>query len=199
MVYILSAYAPQVGCSEEEKMSFWEDMDRDLNEMPADERLVIGGDMNGHVGRNKEGVERIHGGWGVGERNAEGERVVDCAMSFDLAVVNTWFEKDHSQYTTYKSGGNESQIDFLMCRRSRLKELKNCKVIKGEGLATQHRVVVIDWEMKNTEKSKPVHADPKIKWWRLMKEADKRQEFKEKVLREARLPEGVQKWWGPQQ
>ena len=172
MVYILSAYAPQVGCSEEEKMSFWEDMDRDLNEMPADERLVIGGDMNGHVGRNKEGIKRIHGGWGVGERNAEGERVVDCAMSFDLAVVNTWFKNDHSQYTTYKSRGNESQIDFLMCRWSHLKELKNYKVIKREGVATQHRVVMIDWEMKNTEKSKPVHADPKIKWWRLMKEAD---------------------------
>ena len=194
MVNIFSASAPQVGCSEEEKMSFWEDIDRDLNEIPADERLVIGGDMNGHVGRNREGIERIHGGWGVGGRNAEGERVVDCAVSFDLAVVNTWFKKDHSQYITYKSGGNESQIDILMCRRSHLKELKNCKVIKGEGVATQHRVVVMDWEMKNTEKSKPVHAEPKIKWWRLMKEADKRQEFKEKVLREARLPEGVQKW-----
>ena len=28
-----------------------------------------------------------------------------------------------------------------------------------------------------------------------MKEADKRREFKEKVLREARLQGGVQKWW----
>lgn len=47
--------------------------------------------MNGHVKRNKEGIERIHGGWGIGERNAEGERVMECAVSFSLAVINTWF------------------------------------------------------------------------------------------------------------
>ena len=195
MINIFTAYAPQVGCDEEEKNSFWEDMNRELSEIPVEERVIIGGDLNGHVGRNKEGIERIHGGWGIGERNAEGERVIDCAVSFDLAVVNTWFRKDHSKYITYKSGGNESQIDFLMCRRSHLKEVKNCKIINGEGVATQHRLVVMDLEIKGIEKSKPTHADPKIKWWRLTKEADKRQEFKEKVLREARLPEGVKQWW----
>ena len=195
MINIFSVYAPQVGCSEEEKNSFWEDMNRELSEMSVQERLIMGGDLNGHVGSNREGIDRVHGGWGIGERNAEGERVIDCAVSFDLAVVNTWYRKDHSKYITYKSGGNESQIDFLMYRRSHLKEVKNCKIINGEAVATQHKVVVMDWEMKGIERSKSTLADPKIKWWRLMKEADKRQEFKEKVLREARLPEGVKQWW----
>lgn len=52
--------------------------------------------MNGHVKRNKEGIERIHRCWGIGERNAEGERVVECAVSFSLAVVYTCFKKHHS-------------------------------------------------------------------------------------------------------
>ena len=52
-----------------------------------------------------------------------------------------------------------------------------------------------DWEMRQIEKSKADHTQPKIKWWRLTKDEAKRQEFKEIVLREARSPEGVQEWW----
>ncbi|XP_066964196.1 craniofacial development protein 2-like [Macrobrachium rosenbergii] len=115
-VNTVGAYGPQAGCDEVKKVAFWEEMDRQLSEIPAEERLIIGGNMNGRVGRTREGIERVHGGWGVGERIDEGERVVDCAVSFDLAVVNTWFEKKENQYITYKSGARESQIDFLMCR-----------------------------------------------------------------------------------
>ncbi|XP_066953396.1 uncharacterized protein [Macrobrachium rosenbergii] len=85
--------APQAGCDEVEKMAFWEEMNLQLSEIPVEKRLIIGGDMNGHVGRTREGTEKVHGGWGVGERNDEGKRLVDCAVSFDLAFVCTWFEK----------------------------------------------------------------------------------------------------------
>ena len=114
----------------------------------------------------REGIERIHGGWGMGDRNDEGEEIVETALAFDLAIVNTFFEKKVNQYVTYNSGGRESQIDFLMCRRCRLKEVINCKVINGEAVAAQHRVLVIDWEIQRGKK-KPEQATPRIKWWRL--------------------------------
>ena len=31
--------------------------------------MIVGGDLNGHVGISKEAIERIHGGWGLGEKN----------------------------------------------------------------------------------------------------------------------------------
>ena len=55
--------------------------------------MIVGGDLNGHVGISREAIERIHGGWGVGEKDEEGERVTDFAMAFDLSIVNTFFEK----------------------------------------------------------------------------------------------------------
>ncbi|XP_066941395.1 uncharacterized protein [Macrobrachium rosenbergii] len=112
----------QVGCDEVEKVEIWKEMDRQLSEIPAEERLIIGSDMNEYVGRTREGIERVHGGWGVGERNDERERVADFAVSFDLAIVITWFEKKENQYITYTSGARESQIDFLICRKSSLRE-----------------------------------------------------------------------------
>ena len=89
---------------------------------------------------------------------------------------------------TYKSGGRESQIDFLMCRRQQLNEVKNGKVINGESVAAQHRELVRDWEIKCSKRRVPEQVTPKIKWWRLEEENLKIQ-FKEKVLSERRLLE----------
>ena len=94
---------------------------------------------------------------------------------------------------TYKIGGRESQIDFLMCRRQQLKEVQNCKVINGKSVAAQHRVLVLDWEIKCSNRRIPEQVTTKIKWWKLKVENLKIQ-FREKVLRERRLLENVQVW-----
>ena len=80
--------------------------------------ILIGSDCRRRPKRpRREAIERIHhGGWGVGQKNEEGERVTDFAMPFDLSIVNNFFEKRPNHLVTYKSGGRESQIDFLMCR-----------------------------------------------------------------------------------
>ena len=192
-VNIVCGYAPQVGCDEEEKEKFWRDLEEELSLISLEERVVLGADLNGHVGRERGVLERVHGGWGVGEKNEEGERILDLALSFDLAICNTFFKKN-SKYVTYKSGGRESQIDFLMCRRRDLKEVKNCKVIYGEHVASQHKVVVIDLEFRAVKKGRPERGAPKIKWWRLKDENLKR-EFKERVLERVEPLDEVQDWW----
>ena len=58
--------------------------------------------------------------------------------SLDLALVNTFFNKKEEHLITYKSGWNSSQIDFIMTRRADLKEMRDCKVIPGEEVVSQH-------------------------------------------------------------
>ena len=193
-VSVICAYAPQSGSTEEVKNSFWEEMDQELRAIPSRERVIIGGDLNGHLGSSRNGIDRVHGGWGVGDRNEEGERVIDFAVAFDLALVNTFFEKRQNRLVTYKSGGRESQIDFLLYRRDYLKEVRNCKVINGECVAAQHRMVVMDCKLKNCAKTKKSQIEPKIKWWRL-KDTEIRRRFKEAVLEAIILCEDVQEWW----
>ncbi|XP_068209189.1 craniofacial development protein 2-like [Palaemon carinicauda] len=62
IVNVMSAYAPQTGCTEEEKDTFWEEMDQELGIIPAREKVILGGDLNGHIGISREGKERVHGG-----------------------------------------------------------------------------------------------------------------------------------------
>ncbi|XP_068236949.1 uncharacterized protein [Palaemon carinicauda] len=131
-------------CQEEEKDDFWRQLDQEMINIPNEELLMIGGDLNGHVGRNSQGLERIHGGWALGYRNQDGKRVMYFAVAFDIAVINTFFEKQPKYHTTYKCGGQESEIDFVLVRRVHLKEIRNCKIFPGEAVTLQHRLLTVD-------------------------------------------------------
>ncbi|KAI5725012.1 hypothetical protein M8J77_010024 [Diaphorina citri] len=139
---IVSAYAPQVGCDDDEKDAFWEEIEREISSIPSNERIFFGGDLNGHIGcGNTEITEQIRGIWGIGSLNQEGERVMDFALGTDLAILNTYFQKDENKLITYKSGNRSSQIDFILCRRQHVKEIKDCKVLSLKTVAAQHKLL----------------------------------------------------------
>ncbi|KAK3525556.1 hypothetical protein QTP86_034849 [Hemibagrus guttatus] len=142
MLNVVSGYAPQVGCELEEKEIFWSELDEVMESIPTGERVVIGADFNGHVGEGNRGDEEVMGKFGVKERNLEGQMVVDFAKRMDMAVVNTYFQKREEHRVTYKSGGRRTQVDYILCRRGNLKEISDCKVVVGESVARQHRMVV---------------------------------------------------------
>ena len=62
IVNIVSAYAPQVGLSAEEKDDFWDSFIIVLSGIPNQESIFLGSDMNGHVGRVVDGYGGVHGG-----------------------------------------------------------------------------------------------------------------------------------------
>ena len=70
------------------------------------ETVIVGGDLNGQVGMNGR-ESTSHGNKGLGERNEEGDRVVEFANTFDLVIANTWFTKTRNQLITFKSGNTD--------------------------------------------------------------------------------------------
>ena len=60
MLNVISAYAPQVGCKREEKETFGIDLDKKVENIPRNERIVVGADLNGHVG---EGIMVMKNAW----------------------------------------------------------------------------------------------------------------------------------------
>ena len=66
---IISAYVLQLWCEEDEKVRLWKDPDDETAAVPEDEKVIIRGDLNGHVGRNRHGIKKWHGGWSVGEQD----------------------------------------------------------------------------------------------------------------------------------
>jgi hypothetical protein len=93
---VISAYASQIGLNESVKIQFWEELDALVSSMLISEKLFIGGNLNGHVGSTRVGFERVHGGFGYGSRNQEGEGILNFVLAYDLIIANTLFKKSLS-------------------------------------------------------------------------------------------------------
>jgi hypothetical protein len=93
---VISAYTPQIGLNESIKRQFWEQLDALVSSVPISEKLFIGGDLNGHVGSTRVGFDGMHGGFGYGSRNQEGEGILNFVLAYDLFVTNTLFRKSLS-------------------------------------------------------------------------------------------------------
>ncbi|KAK3539596.1 hypothetical protein QTP70_010249 [Hemibagrus guttatus] len=115
--------------------------------------------------------EEVMGKFGVKERNLEGQMVVDFAKRMDMAVVNTYFQKREEHRMTYNSGGRRTQVDYILCRKGNLKEISDCKVVVGESIARQHRMVVCRMTLMVCKKERSkIEMEKKTKWWKLKKE-----------------------------
>ena len=114
---LVSVYAPQVGRAMNEKEEFFIQLGAVLSAIKEDECLIVCGDMNGHVGKEVDGFDKVHGGHGFGSRNLEGEMLLEFADAMDLAVANTWFMKEEGKLVTYESGGCRTVVDYCLTRK----------------------------------------------------------------------------------
>jgi hypothetical protein len=78
---VISAYAPQVGLSDDVKRRLCEDLEDIVREVSSNEKLFIGGDVNGHVGTIRGGFERVHGGFWIWRTESRGRRHLELRYS----------------------------------------------------------------------------------------------------------------------
>ena len=188
---IISAYALQVGCMREEKEAFWLDLDETVKKIPKHGGIILEADMNEHIGEGNNSDEECMGKQGLRRRSYEEQAVVDFARRMGLAITNTFFVKKQAHKITYSSGGRSTQVDYVIVRRRRIKEMVDTKVVVGECVAAQHRMVVstmIVW----TKWRKAPKAVKKIKWLKL-KRPNAKSKFKTEVL-ESGILGGQQDW-----
>ncbi|KAK3574074.1 hypothetical protein QTP86_002875 [Hemibagrus guttatus] len=152
-------------CLMDEKDEFWESFDGHLCIINQDERLVIGGDLKGHVDQERDGYDRFHGGQGFGTRNDNGCCALDCTEAHDLAVANTFFRMRPTHLFTYASGGQETQIDYWLIRQRDLKLATDVKVILSTNIGPQNRLLTMDLRI-DLGHQRPIRktAAEKIKW-----------------------------------
>ncbi|ESN91079.1 hypothetical protein HELRODRAFT_182336 [Helobdella robusta] len=52
--------------------------------------------LNGHVEEKTDGFDNVHGGFGYGKRNEDGNRILEFAESHGFCLLNTYFRKSKS-------------------------------------------------------------------------------------------------------
>ena len=162
----VALYAPQAGRPAAEKDSFYYQLQSAVMGISDSEEVIFLGDWNGHVGTAADGFELVHGGRGFGKRNPEGERVLDFALANDLVVGNTLFIKRESHLVTFSSGGNKTQVDYVLYRRNFRGNVTNVKVIPGEEVVQQHFLLVCDFNVRIPPQKKRKFV-PRLRSWKL--------------------------------
>ncbi|XP_071714175.1 uncharacterized protein [Rutidosis leptorrhynchoides] len=133
---VICAYAPHTGLGDEEKSRFWESLDEIVRSCPVDHSLLIGGDLNGHIGTISDGYTGAHGGFG----------------------------KTEAQLATFHSGGHSTQIDYLLLRKGDLRACKDCRALTTWTCSTQHRLLVMDLVLQRRVTRRVRPAQPRILW-----------------------------------
>lgn len=85
-----------------------------MQSIPLDESIIMGGDLNGHVGSTNDKYRTTHGGQGFGGRNEMGESILDFAVAYGLVISIALFQKKEECLITFRSGQSRSQIDFFL-------------------------------------------------------------------------------------
>ena len=75
--------------------------------------LFLLGNFNEHVGKCAQGFEGVHGGNGIGKRNAKGRKMLELCDKKELCVANTLLYMPDKKKITYSVGGCETEIDFV--------------------------------------------------------------------------------------
>ena len=149
--------------------------------MPNAESLIIGGDMNGHIGSDRAEFKEVRGLHGFGDVNREGETILEFAKNQNLRILNTYFKKDRNKTVTYASGGAETQLDFVLMRPNPDMTAVDCRAIPGESCAYQHRPVRADIKASCMKRRK-VGGRKKLKTWKL-KDETVREEYENRLER----------------
>jgi hypothetical protein len=103
-------------------------------------------------------------------------------------VANTFFRKKKSHLITFSSGQHSSQVDFVLTRREERPNCMDCRVIPGECVVTQHKLLVADFCFQICVRRDRDMKIMRTRWWKL--KWDVSQMFKNKVIAEGSWNEG---------
>ncbi|XP_019262183.1 PREDICTED: uncharacterized protein LOC109240018 [Nicotiana attenuata] len=172
---VVSSYASHASLDKEVKRRFYEGLDETVRQVPPAEKLFRGGDFNGHIGSIVGGYGEVHGGFNFGEMNGGATLLLDFTEALGLMIANSSFPKWDEHLVTFQNVVAKTQIDYLLLRRCDRVLCKDCKVIKGEIPAMQHKFLVMDVGIMLKRRKMSARRRPRIRWGALTK--DKAQEL----------------------
>ena len=94
-------YAPTMTNDEEVQERFYQDLDKFLLSIPAEDKLIIMGDFNARVGQNGGVWKGIIGKHRVRKKNSNGILLLSKCVKHDLAITNTFFRLPAKKRTTW--------------------------------------------------------------------------------------------------
>jgi len=122
---LLSAYAPTLDSSDEEKSIFYAALRSTLQHVPRADKLLVLGDFNARVGANHQVWQTVIGRHGVVKATTS-LRLLEVCSEFSLCITNTMFQLQNKFKISWMHPRSKHWhlIDFVIVRRSDLRDVK---------------------------------------------------------------------------
>ena len=147
---VIQVYAPTNEATDEDKESFYEQLQATLDKAPKHDLVVVMGDLNAKVGDSNEGCEDIMEKHGTGAINDKGDRIVRFAAFNNLVITGTIFPHciGHKQIWTSPDGLTQNQIDHILISRQHRTPDLDTRAMRGADVASDHHLVKTKLRLK---------------------------------------------------
>ena len=104
--------------------------------VPQNEMVVLTDDINGLVGSSNAGCDGTHGGFGYGDRNADGSKILEFADRLNIVICNSLFMKQELQLVTYAAGPVKSTVDYIIVEQEDKAKVRNVRSLQIKNMYT---------------------------------------------------------------
>ena len=169
---IISCYSPTYVSEETELVTFYDELSSLVRSIPK-HMLVIGGDMNAQIGKNRNNKYILHN-----TSNRNGQYLPDFMIENRLACLNTNYQKRKGKLWTYTYANNtKAQIDYVLMNKKWKNSAMNCEAYSSfEGVSTDHRIVTAKIRLSLRKNAKRT-ATTKHYDWALLNNRDIRDKY----------------------
>ena len=170
---IISCYSPTNVSEETELVTFYEELSSLVQSILKHNLLVIGGDMNAQIGKNRNNKYSLHNA-----SNRNGQHQIDCMIENRLTRLNTNYQKREGKLWTYTyANKSKAQIDYVFINRKWKNSAMNCEAYSSfEGVSSDHRIVTAKLRL-SLRKNATQTATTKHYDWALLNNRDIRDKY----------------------
>ncbi|VDL64431.1 unnamed protein product [Nippostrongylus brasiliensis] len=116
--HIVAVYAPTEMSSEESRDEFYDRLQVALDTLPRRDIIITAGDVNAHIGTNRDGWNNVTGSLRYGNMNDNGFRLFSFAAANNFIISNTYFQHPLKHRLTWRmpSGKDTAILDYFFIR-----------------------------------------------------------------------------------
>ena len=170
---IISCYSPTNVSEETKLVTFYEELSSLVHSIPKHNLLVIGGDMNAQIEKNRNNKYSLHN-----TSNRNGQHLIDFMIENRLTCLNTNFQKKEGKLWTYTyANKSKAQIDYVFINKKWKNSAMNWEAYSSfEGVSSDHRRVTAKIRL-SLRKNATRTATTKHYDWALLNNRDIRDKY----------------------
>ena len=137
---LISVYAPTMTHPDEEREAFYCCLREAIHSVPSKDKLLLLGDFNARVGRNKHAWPGVLGSHGHGKENSNGLLLLSLCAEESLVITNTVFKHKDAHKVTWMHPRSKHWhlLDYIITRQQDLSEILDTRAMRGADCWTDH-------------------------------------------------------------